>query len=504
MTNISFKSMFQLLTAGFVFGLVFACSPATQAVKRGDELFELKNYYGASQQYLYALRLEADHQDAKKKLCQTAKQAYDQKYEMAAGYEKASDYESALPQYTDLQSFIDSLNRYTCLNFAAVNAKQKAAEMKSGASEKYYKDGEQYFKDANYNNAITLYKKALQHNNPYKDSAEKIAESYYRLATAAQSQKSWRAAADNYLQANETMSGYKDAADKATGLYYSLGISFLKKNLCRNAYNDFSAASKINAGFKDIPAKMNEAEACSVSKIAFVRFDNPTHRDISGMAIGDFIFDDIKSKLQSKASQFIRTIERDDLAAIIGEQKLGMTGITDDYATFKQLKGVHYLIFGKLTQVLVEQLPEKVEYRKTNGQEPYPCTKQGRKGPYEGTCYRDITINFTQHLAKLNIALAGSIKVVSVATGEQAIIQNISLKRSDSVTYADITSDISPDTSKPDFLWGLMKARRELVEKDGLIKEMISEIDNEMVQKILSKIDIAKDASDPAELIVFR
>ncbi len=131
-------------------------------------------------------------------------------------------------------------------------------------------------------------------------------------------------------------------------------------------------------------------------------FDNLSGRDISGMVIGDFIFDDIKSKLQDKVSQFICMIDRDDLAAIIGEQKLGMAGITDDYSTFKQLNCVHYLIFGKLS------------------------------------------------------------------------------------------------------LWGLTKVRRELNDKDGLIKDMISEIDNEMVQKILNKIDTAKDAFDPVDLIVFR
>jgi len=486
-----------------VLSFVSGCSPATQAVKRGDELLELKNYYGASQQYLYALRLEAAHQDAKKKLCQTAKQAYEQKLEMAAGYEKTADYESALPHYTELQALIENLNRHTCLNFSPVNAKQKAAEMKTGASEKYYKEGEQYFSAGNYHNAITLYEKALKQNNPYKNCADKIAEAHYRLAVAAQSQKSWRQAADNYLKANGTISGYKDAAEKATAMYYSLGLSLLKKGACRNAYDDLNAAFKSNSGYKDVSVKMNEAEACAVSKIAFARFDNPTRRDVSGMALGEYIFDDIKSKLQGKASQFIRTIDRDDLAAIIGEQKLGMSGLTDDYATFKQLKGVHYLIFGKLTQVKAEQPNEKVEYMKTRGQQPYSCTKQGRKGPYESTCYNEITVNYTQHTAKLNVALAGSIKVVSVATGEQVVFQNISSKRSDSITYADITTDIANGTSLPDSLLGLTKARRELNDADGLIKDMISEIDNEMVKKILNKIDTATDASDPVELIGF-
>ncbi len=499
------KTLRWLIMTGLFLNLVFACSPATQAVKRGDELLEMKNYYGASQQYLYALRLEADHKDAKKKLCLTAKQAYDQKYEMAAGYEKSSDYESALLQYAELQSYIENLDSQNCLNFLPVNAKQKVTEMKSGASEKHYKEAEQYFKDADYNNAIASYGKALQLNNPYKDSTEKIAESYYRLATKDESQRSWRDSAANYLKANETISGYKDAAAKATATYYSLGLSFLKKGLCRNAYDDLSTAAKINADFKDMSTKMTEAEACSISKIAFVRFDNLTHRNVAGMSIGDLIFDDIKSRLQNKASKFIRTIDRNELSSILAEQKLGMSGITDDYATFKQLKGVHYLVFGKLTQVNVEQPNEKIEYMKTNGQEPYPCTRQGRNGQtYQANCYRDITINYTQHTAKLNVALTGSIKVISVSTGEQIVFQSIGSKRSDSVTYADVTTDMSPDTSRPDFLWALMKARRELVDKDGLVKDMIAEIDNEMVQKILQKLDSAKTVSDPVDLLVIR
>jgi tetratricopeptide (TPR) repeat protein len=495
----------KLLLVFFLFGVIYGCaSPASQAIKRGDDLLVTRNYYGASQEYLTALGLEPAHKDAKMKLCQTSKPAYDQKLEMASSYEKTSDFESALPQYNDLASFIEKLNSYNCLNFVPVNAKQKVVEMKSGSSEKYYREAERCFSNEDYNTAVSNYQQALRHNNPYKDCRDKIAESYYRLGAKAERQKSYREAGNKYLDCNEALSGYKDAADRATSLFYSLGVSFLKKGLCRNAYDDLSLASKINSSFKDISSKINEAESCALSKVAFMRFDNPTGRDISGMSIGDFIFDEIKTKLQNRASKFMRTIERDELSAVLGEQRLGEKGITDDYATFKQLRGVHYLIFGKLTQVKSEQPNERQQSMKTTGTQYYTCIKQGRRGSYEDTCRRDIPIYYTQHSAKLDVALTGSIKVVSVATGEQIIFHNISSRRSDTITYADVNSDVSSNIEVPSGLEELVKSRRELKDKDDCVKEMISEIASEMVQKILEKIDRAKTISDPAELTMIR
>jgi tetratricopeptide (TPR) repeat protein len=486
-----------------LFLLAYGCSQASQAIKRGDELFTAKNYYGAALEFINALNLEADNKDAKMKLCQISKPAYEQKLDMAISYEKTSDFESALPQYQELSFFIDKLNSYNCLSFPSVNAKQKIIEMKSGASEKYYREAERFFNNDDYSSALSNYQDALKHNNPYKDCNDKIAESYYRIAAKAEKQKNYREAASNYLKGNNTVSGYKDSADKATNLYYALGDYFLKKGFCRNAYNDFDEANKINPGFGDVASKINDSEVCAVSKIAFMRFDNTTNRDIAGMSIGDFIFDEIKTKLPNKASKFIRPIERDELFAIMDEQRLGARGITDDYSTFKQLKGVHYLIFGKLTQVNIVRLNPKEENMKTTGSQSYSCIKQGRKGTYEGTCSRDVAVYFTKTSSKIDIALAGSIKVVSVATGEQLIFHTISSKRSDSIAYADITTDTS-SISIPSSLEELAKARRELKDEDGLAKDMITEIADEMVKKILEKIDREKVVSDPVDIVMNR
>lgn len=506
-SSLDIVPLFNLLLLGIFLlaGLSGCATPATEAIRRGDNMLTTRNYYGASQEYLTALDFESNNSDAKTKLCQSARQSYDQKLEMATTYEKTADFESALPQYQDLAQFIDRITPHNCLNFAPVNAKQKIAEMKSGASAQFYNDGEKLFLKSDYIHAIKNYQDALRHNNPYKDCKEKIAESHYQIGAKAESQKNFRNAADSYVSANETVSGYKDASEKAVSIYYSLGISFLKQKMCRNAYDDLSKAGKLNDNFKELTDKLAEAEACSVSKIAFMRFDNPTGRDISGMSIGDFIFDEIKTKLQNKASKFVRTMDREELQGVLGEQKLGLAGVTDDYASFKQLKGVDYLIFGQLTQVKMDAPPEKVERMKTPATQSYPCVKTDKKGrQYESSCNREINLTYERHTAKLNVALAGSIKAVSVSSGEQLIMQSISSKRNDDITYANINSDFNSDTDIPREIESLADARRELHDPDSLIKEIISEISDDMVKKILARIDQTKTVADPTDLKIIR
>ncbi|MDI6744725.1 MAG: CsgG/HfaB family protein [Thermodesulfovibrionales bacterium] len=299
------------------------------------------------------------------------------------------------------------------------------------------------------------------------------------------------------------MKGYKDALNKAADLYYSLGNYFLSKQLCRNAWSDFNEVTKIKPDFKNVNEKIKEAETCSVTKIAFIKFDNPTGKNIAGASMGDLIFDEIKSSLQKRASQFIRVMDREELETILSEQKLGMSGITDEYATFKRLKGVHYLIFGKLSQVYFNKPVQKQESRQTTGKEPYSCTQYDKKGrPYELICYRNVNVHFKQISANIGVSLTGSMKVLGVSSGEQVIYHNINVKKEDSVTYAaDFSRDIS-QVKVGSEITTLADARRDLTGEDSLTREVVNDIANDMIRQILDKIDRPTSVSDPVELKV--
>ncbi len=278
----SFVSAVNFVVICLVIVSVSGCAtPAAKAVKRGDELLTTKNYYGASEEYLTALRLESDNKDAKLKLCQTANQAYNQKLETAVNFERSSDFESALSQYTDLAEFINKSNLFSCLSVKTIDAKQKIAEMRSGASEKYYKDAEKYFSSSDYSNAINSYQEALKHNDPYKDCKNKMAESNYRLAQAQVKSNNNREAADYFTKANNIVEGYKDATTLATkykGIadekdaqsHYDKGVTLAKSENYRDASEQFEKATSFVATFKDsqslaikYKAKADEKDAVS-------------------------------------------------------------------------------------------------------------------------------------------------------------------------------------------------------------------------------------------------
>lgn len=336
--------------------LCFGCSAGYQSVKRGDELVQARSFYGAVQEYMTALRLEPDNKEAKTKLCQFAKPAYDEKLQLAESSEMNSSFDSAHSHYSALAGYLDSLNSYNCLNFTPVQAKEKAAQMRTGASEKFYREAEKSFTEGQFAQAIPKYAEALQRNNPYKDSVQKTAECHYQVGVQSEKAKKFRGAAKSFESASATVTGYKDSVDRCSALYCGLGDYFLSKKLCRNAYNDFTEAARINPNTQGIAEKLKNAEECAVSRIALVKLDNPTHKDISGMSLGEFIFDEIASRLHKQASKFVHVVERNEMDEVLGELRLGTSGITDEFTQFQRVKGVHHLVFGKLTQVRRQHL----------------------------------------------------------------------------------------------------------------------------------------------------
>lgn len=481
--------------------LVSGCSAASMAVKQGDQYLETKNYYSAAQAYIHALELDPTYDSAKTKLCGVSKQAYDQQLAIASNYESTLDHEAALQSYTDLSIFVDNISKSNCLTFPIINVKNKIVEMKASSSEKYYKQAEDLFNKREYDAAIDKYGEALKFNSPYKDCSNKIGESYYCLGEKCDKQKAYREAAKNYLKASEVIKGYKDSTDRATKIYYALGEYYLTKNQCRNAWDDFNEVVKINPGYLDINDKTTKADECSVKKLAFARFDNPTGKNIAGSSIGDMVFDTIKAKLQGRSSRFLHFMEREELDSIINEQSLGKNGITDNYNSFKKLKGVDYLIVGKLTQVNSVLSQPKTNQFKTTGTYYQDCVKYSKTGQaYQSSCERTKDVFFTENSQSISITLTGSIKVFSVLTGQQVIFYNLSVKKSDNVNYANNFSDDLSVVQVPSNIQALASARQELADEDSLLKQIVDEIGDAMTSEILTKVDVAPSLKDPQTL----
>jgi len=466
-----------------------------QAVTRGD-------YYAAAMDYLNVLRTKPKYSKAIDNLSRISKSAYEQKLKMAEGYQEQGNLEEALAEYKDLDGYITQLRQYNLLNFVPIDINKAISTVSTGAAEKHYVQAEGLFKQKDFQNAIREYRTASALVNSFKDCKEKIAESYYSLAGDYEKRNSYRTAAKNYENANVEVRGYKDATQKAAGLYYALGSYFLTQGQYRKACEDLSQAKSISPQYRDVSNKLDTASEKAALKIAFVRFDNPTGKDIAGMALGDFIFETIKSNVQSKASQFLHMLDREELLVLAREQRINEGLFRDESTVPMKLEGVGYLIFGKLNQVRdvktgLTETPTK-DYYEYSYDVPYVDDKGRQRTRKE---WSKAEMYFSLLKDKASFTLSGVIKVIDVKTGRLIINHQISEEAGDEIEYADkfrAAHDLNAyNVALPDAIKKLRKARRELKDEGALAREMIDSIARAMADKILSNLDVTPFVNDP-------
>ena len=485
--------------------LFYAGQSATKVAKMGDKAATKGNYYSAAISYLDALDKKPKSTKTQQKLAKVAKPAYDQKLKLGEEYRNNENLEGALKEYQELEQFVERLRKYNALDFMTIDFADTVSTVSEGAAETRYKNAESYFAAQNYDKAIEEYEAARGLKSPYKDCLDKLSESCYRIGTANENSGAYRKAAEIYMQSCVTVPNYKDARKKAVSIYYALGNYFLDAGQFRLAFEDFSRAQDVDPQFSDLAAKLAQAEERATIRVAFVRFDNPTGRNIAGMALGDVILENIKSKMQAGASQFIKSLDRDELLAIAQEQRISERQLDNDMSAPIKLLGVDYLIIGKLNQVRnirtgpkVDQVAGQYRYRYSV---PY-VDKHGKNKTR--TEYATGNMTYDLFMDGIKVTLAGTIKVIEAKTGAIVINHQIMEEGGDNVIYADnIRAEHDPKSDLVDLdakTVKLLAGRRELLDIGEIADKMIRSIADTMANKILATLDKTPDVSDPVSL----
>jgi tetratricopeptide (TPR) repeat protein len=481
------------------------CSATSRGMKHADEAIARGDYYTAAIEYLNVLRIDRKHSEALTNLANIAKPAYEQKLTMAEGYQAQGNFEASLVEYKDLETYLSRLKIHNLLNFVPIDIDQAIHKVSMAAAEKHYLQAEIFFAQRDFTKAISEYRVALDFVGIYKDCTEKIAESYFRLAVDFEKNRNYRSAAKTYENAHAVIRDYKNSLTKAAGLYYALGSYFFSIGQYRKAYEDLGQAQALNPQYRDVNQKWAMARDKAIVKIAFVNFDNPTGRDVAGMVLGDYIFSAIKSDVQAKASAFVQLLDREDLLVLARMQKINESLLNDEWRVPAKLTGVHYLIFGRFTQVrniragLTEtqlsdyyQYSYDVAYIDSKGQKAK--RKEWANAPLYYSIFKD----------KLAIALAGTVKVLEVKSGRAVIEYPFSEKTGDEIVYAGkflAAHDLNADNIRiADEIKKLSGARRELKDEEFFAKEMIKAIANPVAQQILTNLDTAPTLMDPTLL----
>jgi tetratricopeptide (TPR) repeat protein len=382
--------------------------------------------------------------------------------------------------------------------------------MESSAAEERYTAAESAMNGRAWADAVRNYKAAQGFKQAYKDTNEKIATAHYAWAEEEWQAKHYRNTAEHFTESRKAAGpGFRDAGARAATIYSALGRYFLQRQYCRQAVRDLRTARETSTDTA-LAEDLATAEACAITPVAILPFENPTGTNVAGMALGDTIADAIGMKVKARASEFVRLVERSALDQILSEQGLSVNGVASGGS--HQLRGVRYLVLGKLTQVVLDQPGISVASKTAQGTEPNPCTKTRKDGtPYEATCFRDVTVAYRENAGRISLHTVSSVKVVDVHSGEQVTTLAVNGSSEDAVLFAtgfkvnglDVTIT-SPNRSDgigvQANLQKLASARNTLKSDNDLAQAVVEQISTEASVAILAAVDGEKPASDPSNL----
>ncbi len=233
-------------------------------------------------------------------------------------------------------------------------------------------------------------------------------------------------AAEQFRLAGSYVPGYKDGSALAAEGYYQEGEFLVKQSgveAQKQAAKAFAAAQQAMPGYKDAATAYQRARKAGVKRLAIIPFE-----DRSGKAgrFGDVsatVVDGVVSSVMrdAQAMEFLEIVPRDQTERVIAEQRLGSTSMFDQKTVAKigQLLGVHEMLTGEITQIIVT--PEQTTSSLVK-QAAQVCDRTERvvdsKGKASNRCVYDTVVALaTLYDRKASVEISGSYKIVDVKTG---------------------------------------------------------------------------------------
>ncbi len=487
---------------------------AQRLYKDGQSLEEQDNLYAAALSYMDALDQNPNHRKSQEALNRVAEGAYEEKLAIAAEYEGQGRFEDALEEYKDLEALVKDLRYFNALNFSTISVNDKILEMNSSAAEQAYQQGEQAFAQGDWDKALDRYDEALFFTAGYKDAVDKLATCLYRLAEQDLESHNYRQAAKGFVDSHKAkVVPPGDAAMRAAEIHAALGNHFIEAGSCRQAVEELTMADQLSGG--RVADDLVRARDCATFSVAMLPFDNPTGRNLAGMALGERLADATSSRVRKDVSEYVKIMERSALDAVLVEKGLSAVGVSSSAGT--RLEGVDYLVVGKLTQVQVEHPGDQPQTRSVMTRQRYDCVKTSSSGnTYNDHCFRDVPVEYTYHSDHLAIRVAGSVTVVDVETGEQVGSKALDASARDSVEWADAFRRASNQESvtvveinrrggleTSDYaVLHLAERTRTLRSEGELASDVVEQIARDAAGVVVGSVDNPGPLKDPAELSI--
>ena len=313
------------------------------------------------------------------------------------------------------------------------------------------------------------------------------------LGDAARDAGRYREALARYDEASAAGAG-EGPRVWAAAIHAAWGRYALQAGACRRAVDELTRAAALPFDLK-LADDLEAARACALRDIVLHPFEDLVEGGLGKPNLNVLLSDQLGHHVRTHGSGFIRLLDPKAKAA----------------AAAVTTRGVRFDVHGHLTRLSVDQPPPTTSERTTIGRLMVPCQAGGAP-----TCTEQVTVAFALEESRLSVALAGAVRVVDRATGEQVALRPLEL-RVDRVRRAATPTRVTdargfvvqaPVGAQPtDRTVGLPADVRPWFDAPGplpdparVLDEAVARLAAEAAEAVLAAVDAEPEVPDPTTL----
>ncbi len=333
----------------------------------------------------------------------------------------------------------------------------------------------------------------------YQDDYEEIKKTYihelYEKGTAQLEQEQYKEAEANFKEISKFDPNFKDAKDLQDIAYleplYKEGKTMFEAGRYRSAFESLNKVIEKRNNYKDAVALKNRALDKGTITIALLPFTNGTRESGAEISLSAYTL----SALTSIKDPFLRVVDRENMMAILQEQKLQLSGIVDDKTAVEvgKIVGAQIILTGSILKF--DQKKGSITRDRQKAFQAYQDKQLSNGQEIMVTKYR--LVEYDYYSGKSYCAIDAQMKLTSLETGELLRTSLFNKKVEDEVFYGrtDYNKDslypsegghVQTASDKVQGFRNLFNIRRELKSSDELTSDAYKQVTSEMAQQVKS------------------
>lgn len=378
------------------------CTGSKGLAKRGMQLEQAGMYTDAANFYLNALMRNNNNVEARIGLTNTSRKVLNDKLDAFSRHKAMDEHRSALNAYQDAMSYRERVARLGINHDVAG----------------HYQDD-------------------------FEVSKSVVLQEMYDQGTALMAEKRFDEAKSVFLQITRIDPNYEDVISlkgiaKNEPLYQSAMVHFDNRAF-RKAYYELDKIYQNDQNYRDVAVLRNECLNLGRYPVALAPFKNASGtRDIEKRVYAFFV-----TSLAQIDDPFLRIVERDNMDAILNEQRLSLSGIIDERTATQvgNLLGAKALI--NATVLSYSSTPGRVQRTAKDGFESYTVRLFNNETQQHYNEVRYKPVKYNEYFNRNEVRMSVQYTAISLESGEVLFSRIVDRTEEDQMYYAAYDGEVN-------------------------------------------------------------